>query len=222
MKQYKFFSVITGLFCACLVISNILDTKFFQIGSTAFPAGIILFPIVYVFGDIFTEVYGYTQSRKAIWTGFFSLLLLIISLEITRRLPSADFWQNQQAYDVILGRVPRIAIASIVAYICGEFVNSLTIAKLKVRQQGKSMSVRFIASTLVGQAVDTSVFILIAFLGIMPLSEMLSVFLSAWLFKVGWEVIALPISIPFVNWLKKVENEDHFDTRTNFNPFKLS
>lgn len=222
MKQYKYFSLITGIFCASLVISNILDTKFFEIGSTAFPAGIILFPIVYVFGDIFTEVYGYSQSRKAIWAGFFSLLLLIISLEIARHLPPASFWKDQVAFDTVLGKVLRIVIASIVAYLAGEFVNSLTIAKMKLKQSGKAMPVRFILSTLFGQAVDTSVFIIIAFAGTMPISVMFTVFLSAWIFKVLWEIVALPISIPLVNWLKKQENEDYFDKETNFNPFKIS
>ena len=222
MKHYKYFSVITGIFSACLVISNILDSKFFQIGQTVFPAGIILFPVIYVFGDVFTEVYGYSQSRKAIWTGFFSLLILIVSLEIARRLPAATFWQNQSAFDSILGKVPRIAIASIVAYFSGEFVNSFTLAKLKVRQVGKAMPVRFIASTVTGQAVDTFVFIVIAFAGSMEVSAMAQVFLSAWIFKVVWEVVALPISLPLVKWLKKAENEDYYDNDTNFNPFKLS
>lgn len=222
MKHYKYFSLITGIFCAALVISNVLDTKFFQVGSTAFPAGIILFPIVYVFGDVFTEVYGYRYSRKAIWAGFFSLVMLIVSLEIASHLQPADFWKDQAAFETILGRVWRIAAASITAYLCGEFINSLTVAKLKLKQKGKSMPVRFVASTVLGQAVDTSVFIIIAFAGTMPISAMVTVFLSAWIFKVVWEVVALPISIPLVKWLKKAENEDYFDENTNFNPFKIA
>lgn len=222
MKHYKYFSIITGLFAACLVISNILDTKFFHIGQTAFPAGIILFPIVYVFGDIFTEVYGYAQSRKAIWTGFFSLILAVISFEIARRLPAASFWEHQDAFDLILGKVPRIVAASITAYFAGEFMNSYVLAKLKLFQKGKSMPLRFVGSTVIGQAVDTSVFIVIAFVGTMNVSDMFTVFLSAWIFKVVWEICALPISIPVVKWLKKTENEDYYDEHTNFNPFKLS
>ena len=134
MKNYKYFSIITGLFAACLVISNILDTKFFHIGQTAFPSGIILFPIVYVFGDIFTEVYGYAQSRKAIWTGFFSLLIMVVFFEIGRRLPAAPFWEQQDAFDAILGKVPRIVVASITAYFMGEFSNSFTYYKLLNRK----------------------------------------------------------------------------------------
>lgn len=222
MRSQRFYPTITGLFSASLVISNVLDTKFFHIGQSVFPGGIILFPIVYVFGDIFTEVYGYAQSRRAIWTGFISLLLLSITLQIVEQIPPASFWNNQAAFDLILGRVPRIVLASVTAYFAGEFVNSYTIAKLKVLQHGTRMSLRFIASTLLGQAVDTSVFIVIAFAGTMAMSEMLEVFLSAWLFKIAWEILALPISLPFVKWLKKVENEDFFDTKTNFNPFKIS
>lgn len=222
MKHYRYFSIITGVFSACLVVSNILDTKFFQIGETVFPAGIILFPVVYVFGDVFTEVYGYSQSRKAIWTGFFSLTILVVSLEVARRLPAASFWQNQAAFDTILGKVPRIVFASIFAYFAGEFVNSFILAKLKIRQEGKSMPIRFVASTVAGQAVDTFVFIVIAFIGSMAVSDMAQVFLSAWLFKVLWEVIALPLSIPLVKWLKKAESEDFYDKNTNFSPFKLS
>ena len=222
MKNYKYFSVITGLFAACLIISNILDTKFFQIGKTAFPTGIILFPIVYVFGDLFTEVYGYAQSRKAIWTGLFSLLIMVVFFEIGRRLPAASFWKNQEAFDIILGKVPRIVVASISAYFVGEFSNSYTMAKLKLIQKGKSMPVRFVLSTLIGQFVDTLVFIAIAFAGTMKITDMVTVFFSAWLFKVAWEVLALPISVPVVKWLKKAENEDYYDKDTNFNPFKIS
>jgi uncharacterized integral membrane protein (TIGR00697 family) len=222
MKHYKYFSVITGIFAACLVISNILDTKFFQIWQTALPAGIILFPIVYVFGDVFTEVYGYAQSRKAIWTGFFSLLLAVVAFGIARHLPAASFWNHQEAFDIILGKVPRIVTASITAYFMGEFSNSFVMAKMKLFQKGKSMPVRFVASTLIGEAVDTSVFIIIAFAGTMKFNDLFTVFVSAWLFKVAWEVLALPLSVPLVRWLKKVENEDYYDHDTNFNPFKLT
>lgn len=222
MKHYKYFSLITGIFAACLIISNILDTKFFQLWSLNFPAGIILFPIVYVFGDVFTEVYGYSQSRKAIWTGFISLILLVLSIEIAKRLPPASFWENQDAFVAILGKVPRIVVASITAYFAGEFTNSFIMAKLKLAQKGKGMPFRFVASTLAGQAVDTAVFVIIAFAGTLEILNLASVFLSAWLFKVTWEVVALPLSVPLVRWLKKVENEDYYDQDTNFNPFKLT
>lgn len=222
MKGYKYYSVITGIFAACLVISNILDTKIFMIFSLAMPAGIILFPITYVFGDVLTEVYGYAASRKVIWTGFFSLILMVATITIAQHLTPAPFWNLQPEFEHILGKVPRIVLASITAFFCGEFANSFTLAKMKIKGNGKSMPVRFVLSTFVGQFVDTTVFVLIAFLGTMGLNDLVMVTLSAWAFKVIWEVVALPISVPFVKWLKKAENEDYYDRETNFNPFKLS
>ncbi len=224
MKNHKYLPMITGIFTATLLISNTLDNKIFLvgIGSLALPAGIILFPLAYLFGDVLTEVYGYAASRKVIWTGFVSLVLMVITYELARILPSAPFWTHQEAYEHILGRVPRIVLASMVAYFAGEFCNSYVLAKVKVKMQGKAMSVRFVLSTLVGQAVDTSVFVAIAFLGVFPTSELFSITFSGWAFKVGWEILALPITLPLVRLLKKVENEDYYDTNTNFNPFLLN
>jgi queuosine precursor transporter len=222
MNKFKYYSIISGLFSATLVISNTLDTKIFMVGSFAMPAGIILFPIAYLFGDILTEVYGYTASRKVIWTGFCSLILMVITYEIAGKIQPASFWLYQTDFEHILGKVPRIVIAGITAYFCGEFVNSYILAKLKIKTKGKGMSIRFILSTLIGQFVDTSVFVVIAFAGSMIFSELTIVTLSAWIFKVSWEIIALPATLPFVKWLKKAEQEDYFDTHTNFNPFKLN
>jgi queuosine precursor transporter len=221
MRHYKYFSIITGIFCACLVISNILDSKIFSIFSFTLPTGVLIFPITYLFGDVLCEVYGFANSRKVIWTGFFSLLLLVVCLKIAQILPAHPMWNHQESFDLILGKVPRIVAASIVAYFFGEFANSFTVAKLKILQNGKKMSLRFVLSTLVGQGVDTIIFVLIAFAGIMPFSELLKIILSAWAFKVAWEIIALPITIPIVKWLKKTENVDYFDTNTNFSPFTL-
>lgn len=214
--------MITGLFASCLIISNILDTKIFHILGLDLPGGIILFPIVYVFGDMLTEVYGYSMSRKVIWTGFGALVIMVLATLIVQKLPPAAFWTLQKEYDDILGKIPRIVIASITAYFLGEFVNSYTIAKLKVRTGGKQMSLRFILSTVVGQFVDTTVFVLIAFTGLMDMNSLVMVILSGWAFKVTWEIIALPVTIPLVKWLKKKENEDYYDRNTDFNPFKLS
>ena len=222
MKTYKYYPMITGLFAACLVISNILDTKIFKFYSLDMPGGIILFPIVYVFADILTEVYGYSLSRRVIWTGFGALILMVIASTIVQHLEPASFWTLQKEYDDILGKVPRIIVASMSAYFLGEFANSFTLAKLKIKDSGKRMPLRFVASTVVGQFVDTSVFVLIAFTGQMQMNDLIMITLSAWAFKVGWEIIALPITLPLVKWLKKVENEDYFDRSTNFNPFKLS
>jgi uncharacterized integral membrane protein (TIGR00697 family) len=222
MKNYKYYSTITGLFAACLVISNVLDTKIFSFFSLDLPGGIILFPIVYVFADLLTEVYGYSSSRRVIWTGFGALLLMVVASIIVQYLPSAGFWKFQKEYENILGKVPRIITASILAYFLGEFANSYVLAKLKVINDGKNMPMRFIASTFIGQLVDTSVFVMIAFAGLLPFNDLLSIIISGWLFKVAWEIIALPITLPLVKWLKKVENEDYYDRNTNFSPFKFS
>jgi uncharacterized integral membrane protein (TIGR00697 family) len=221
MKQYKYLLFITGIFTGTLLIANTLDTKLFALGPFALPAGIVVFPIAYVFGDVLTEVYGYSTSRKVIWAGFFALVLMVISYEIARQLPPASFWTNQDAYDHILGRVPRIVAASVAAYFLGEFCNSYVLAKMKVRMEGKLMPLRFVLSTVVGQAVDTVVFVLIAFAGVFPAAELVVVTLSGWAFKVAWELIALPITVPVTRFLKRAENEDYYDTNTDFNPFRV-
>ena len=219
MKQFKYLGLITGLFTATLLISNTLDNKIFTFAGLALPAGIVLFPLAYVFGDVLTEVYGYTVSRSVIWIGFLALALMVGSYELARVLPPASFWTHQGAYEAILGRIPRIVVASIVAYFLGEFCNSYALAKMKVKMRGAAMPVRFVASTVVGQLVDTAVFVLIAFTGTMPRAALFTITLSAWAVKVGWEVIALPLTVPIVKALKRAENEDHFDIDTNFNPF---
>lgn len=222
MKSYKYLSFITGIFTATLLISNTLDTKIFTLGPLNLPSGIILFPLAYIFGDVLTEVYGYAASRKVIWTGFVSLLLMILTYEVARLLPAAPFWPHQEAFQNILGHVPRIVLASITAYFVGEFCNSYILAKIKVWMQGRAMPFRFVASTAVGQAVDTTVFVLIAFGGLFSAGQMVSLIFSGWAFKVAWEIIALPLTLVVVKRLKKAEGEDYFDIDTNFNPFHLS
>jgi uncharacterized integral membrane protein (TIGR00697 family) len=220
-RDYKYLPIISGLFTATLLISNTLDTKIFSLGPLALPSGIILFPIAYVFGDMLTEVYGYSASRKVIWAGFFALVLMVVTYEIARALPPASFWSDQQAFDHILGRVPRIVLASISAYFLGEFCNSYVLAKMKVQMHGRAMYLRFVASTVIGQAVDTTTFVLIAFAGVFPAAELISITISGWAFKVGWEIIALPITLRIVRFLKAAEEEDYYDTHTDFNPFHV-
>lgn len=221
MKSYKYLSIFAGIFTAVLIISNILNTKLFVLFGFAFPAGILTFPISFLLADALTEVYGYAPTRKIIWTGFGILVFMALMSWIAIRLPGASFWPNQTAFATLLAQVPRLVFASILAFWCGEFANSYVLAKSKVRTQGKGMAVRFITSTMAGQAIDTVVFMGIAFTGIYPAGTMLTLFLSSWVLKVAWEVVALPISIPFVRWLKKAEQEDHIDQGTNFSPFRL-
>lgn len=212
---------ITGLFVATLLISNTLDTKIFSVLGTTLPAGIILFPLAYVFGDVLTEVYGFATARRIIWTGFAALLLMLVSYEVARALPPAGFWSNQASFDAIFSHVPRIVAASIVAYLCGEFTNSYVVARMKVAQDGKHMGVRFVASTIVAQAVDTTVFVMVAFLGVLPTAAIIPLILSGWAAKVAWEIVALPLTLPLVRAIKRIEGADVFDRTTSFTPFKL-
>ena len=222
MQSLRFLAPITGLFVAALLITNMLDVKMIRAFGLDLPAGIILFPLTYVFGDILTEVYGYATSRRVIWTGFISLALLVASIEIADALPPADFWaQHQAAFSETFRQVPRIVAASFIAYFCGEFVNSYTVAKLKIKTSGRGLALRFAASTVLGQFVDTVVFIGVAFAGTLPVDALFGIFLSAWLLKILWELLALPITLPVVRWIKRTESEDHFDHGTNFNPFHL-
>jgi queuosine precursor transporter len=222
MKNYKHLATITGLFTATLLLSNTLDTKIFMLWKLALPAGIIIFPVAYLFADVLTEVYGYAASRKVIWTGFAALILMVAVYVIGSALPPAPFWTKQDAYSAILGQVPRIVAASITAYFIGEFCNSYVLAKMKVKMNGKTMFLRFVASTIVGQFVDTTTFVLIAFSGVFPVADLVSITASAWFVKVAWEIIALPITLPVVRFLKRVENEDYYDRDTNFNPFAFA
>jgi hypothetical protein len=222
MKDYKYLPIITGIFTATLLISNTLDTKLFIVGPMTLTGGLLLFPLAYLFGDVLTEVYGYAASRKVIWTGFSAMLLMAGMYEIVRIIEPAPFWEHQKDYENILGKVPRIVLASIVAYFAGEFVNSYVVAKMKLKTKGKGMAIRFVVSTFAGQAVDTVIFVAIAFVGIFSFSALGEIILWGWLFKVVWEIIALPLTVRVVGWLKKVENVDYYDADTNFNPFNFS
>ena len=219
--RYKYFDIILGLFVAVLLISNVASTKILQFGPFTFDGGTILFPIIYIFGDILTEVYGYKKSRRVIWTGFFAALLMSAVFIIVGKLPAAADWVNQEAYDKILGLTPRIVVASLIAYFSGEFSNSFTLAKMKIATRGRYLWSRTVGSTVVGEGVDTLLFVLIAFWGVLPGSLILAVIISNYVFKVGFEVLATPLTYLIVGRLKQAEGVDVYDDKTNFNPFHL-
>ncbi|MCX6785320.1 MAG: queuosine precursor transporter [Candidatus Komeilibacteria bacterium] len=221
MKNYKYFDIILGLFVAVLLISNIASTKILLLGPFNFDGGTILFPLAYIFGDILTEVYGYRQSRRVIWLGFFSALLMSAVLMIVGALPAAPGWENQNAYMAILGLTPRIVLASLIAYFTGEFSNSFVLAKMKILTNGKWLWMRTIGSTLIGEGLDTILFCLIAFLGVLPTELLIAVIISNYVFKCGVEVIFTPLTYKIVGFLKKAENEDYYDRETKFNPFSF-
>jgi queuosine precursor transporter len=217
----KYYDIILSLFIAVLLISNVVSAKIVQLGTFTFDGGTILFPLAYIFGDILTEVYGYKKSRRIIWLGFFANLLMAVIFIVVGKLPAASDWLNQGAYDVILGWVPRIVIASLIAYWAGEFTNSFVLAKIKILTKGKWLFTRTIGSTLVGQIVDTGLFCLIAFYGQLSTSLLLTVIISNYIFKVSVEVIFTPATYAIVGFLKKKEKIDVYDNNTSFNPFKL-
>jgi len=229
-RSYRWFPFVTALFVTTLIISNIIAVKVAQIAGLSLPAAVILFPIAYIFGDILTEVYGYAKARQVIWTGFFCNLLAVVAIWIGGLLPPASFWTAgsfttpdgaQQAYQAILGFTPRLLLASFIAYLIGEFLNSFVLAKLKVQTKGRFLWLRTITSTLVGQAADSAVFLTVAFIGIFPAGDLGIAIFSQWLFKVSYEIIATPFTYVIVNWLKRVEREDYFDRETDFNPVQF-
>lgn len=223
----KLFSIITGIFVASLIISNVASSgKIIALGPLVLPGGAVLFPISYIFGDVLTEVYGYGLSRKIIWTGFASLVLAALTFWIVGILPGASFWNDQATYDKVLGFVPRIVTASMTAYFLGEFCNSWVISKMKYRNRGErgtKQAWRFIASTIVGEGVDSIVFMGIAFTGRLTISEMIATGGALYIFKVLYEVIVTPFSVRFANWIKKIEGIDQIDhpEHTTYNPFAI-
>jgi queuosine precursor transporter len=220
-KQFKHLDTVTALFVAVLLISNIVTSKIIGFGNFAFPGAVIIFPLSYIFGDILTEVYGYKRARKVIWLGFLSNILLAVILMIVGSLPAAPGWQNQDAYEKILGLTPRIVVASLIAYFAGEFVNSFILAKMKLATKGKWLFSRTIGSTVIGEFIDTALFILIAFWGVLPQQLIVTIVASNYIAKTLIEIIFTPITYVVVDWLKKQEKEDYYDKKTNFNPFTM-
>ncbi len=229
-RNYRWLSLVTAIFVTILIISNIIAVKIVQIFDLILPAAVVLFPVAYIFGDVLTEVYGYRQARRVIWTGFFCNLIAVIAIWLGGVLPPASFWtagvfktatDAQNAYQAILGFTPRLLAASFAAYLVGEFLNSFVLAKIKVRTQGRYLWIRTISSTIIGQGADSAIFLTLAFLGVLPTAGLISAILSQWLFKVTYEVLATPLTYLVVNALKRAEKEDYFDVKTDFNPVSL-
>jgi len=220
----RWLPVITGLFVGILLISNIASVKLVSVWRFTFDGGTLIFPLSYIFGDILTEVYGYSAGRKVIWTGFVSAALMVVILWLVGLLPGPQGeWtpEQQSAYSVILLAEARIIIASLIAYFAGEFSNSYVLAKLKIFTKGRFLWVRTISSTLVGQGVDTLLFCLIAFAGTWPVEVLIAVVVSNYIFKCGFEILATPLTYAIVIGLKRSEGMDVYDYRTNFNPFRI-
>jgi len=224
MKNYKYLDLITAAFVAVLIISNVAATKVVQLGPFGFDGGTLLFPLAYIFGDVLTEVYGYRRSRRVIWTGFFLLALASLTFSLVAALPALPdpgVTPYAAAFDRLFGLMPRIVLGSLLAYWAGEFSNSYVLAKMKLQSRGRFFGLRAIGSTLVGEAVDTGTFLLIAFWGVYAPAVVGLMFVSNYVFKVGVEAVFLPLTYAVVGWLKRAEQEDYFDEGTDFNPFKI-
>lgn len=226
---YRYYDFVMAAFVAILLCSNLVGpAKIAQadlplVGVITFGAGVLFFPISYVFGDILTEVYGYARARRVIWTGFAMLLFASCMASIIVALPPAPGWKNQAAYEIAFGSTWRIALASLVAFACGEFVNSYVLAKMKIATAGRWLWSRTIGSTIFGEAVDSALFYPLAFYGsgLIPDELLPKVMLSQFLAKVAVEVMFTPVTYKIVGFLKRAERVDHYDRRTDFNPFKL-
>ena len=226
MKTYKYYEFVMAAFVTVLICSNLIGpAKIVQFDwlPFAFGAGVLFFPVSYVFGDILTEVYGYARARRVIWAGFGGLLFASVMASIVVALPPAPFWENQKAYEIAFGSTWRIALASMLAYFCGEFANSFVLAKMKILTSGRWLWTRTIGSTIVGEAVDSALFYPLAFYksGLIPDEKLPAIMLAQFGLKVAVEVICTPITYKVVSALKHSEQEDFYDRETNFSPFTL-
>jgi len=224
-RSYRYYEFVMAAFVTVLICSNLIGpAKIVQIdGLPAFGAGLLFFPISYVFGDVLTEVYGYARARRVIWAGFAGLAFAAVMAAVVVALPPAPFWKNQAAYEIAFGTTWRIALASMFAYFCGEFANSFVLAKMKILTAGRWLWTRTIGSTIVGEAVDSALFYPLAFYnsGIMPNEILPAIMLAQFVGKVGVEVVFTPVTYKVVGFLKRTENEDYYDRNTDFSPFRL-
>ncbi|MEM2125661.1 MAG: queuosine precursor transporter [Candidatus Methanosuratincola sp.] len=212
------FVCVTALFVTCLLTANIIAVKLVNIFGLVLPAAVIIFPISYIVGDVLTEVYGYSRARGVIWLGFFCNLIAVIAIGVGQALPAASFWDGQEAYQRILGYTPRLLLASFLAYLVGEFANAFVLSKMKIATKGRWLWMRTIGSTLVGQGLDSLVFITWAFVGTIPLQALASAVVTQWLAKSVYEAAATPLTYAVVNFLKRQEGIDVYDHETRFNP----
>jgi uncharacterized integral membrane protein (TIGR00697 family) len=223
-RSYRYYDLVMAAFVTVLLCANLIGAaKVAQLGGFTFGAGVLFFPISYVFGDVLTEVYGYARARKVVWAGFGALAFASFMSWAVLAFPPAPGWPHQAAYETVFGGTPRIVLASLVAYFSGEFCNSYVLAKMKLRTEGRLLWTRTIGSTIVGEAVDSAIFYPLAFLAAPGWSNelVLRVMVSNYVLKVLWEVVMTPLTYRIVNSLKRAEHEDYFDRDTDFTPFSL-
>ena len=222
-RTYKYYDLVMASFVTILLCSNIIGAaKIVEIRGFTFGAGILFFPISYIFGDILTEVYGYARARKVVWAGFAALGFASLMSWVIVKLPPAAGWEFQEAYEIAFGGTWRISLSSILAFWCGEFSNSYVLAKMKIWTAGRFLWMRTIGSTLIGELVDSLIFYPLAFYGVWTNEQVVTVLFMNYLLKSAWEAINTPITYKIVNFLKSAEHEDYYDRETNFSPFKIS
>ena len=225
-RSFRYFDLVMAAFVTILLLSNVIGAGKVAtidlpgIGAWPFGAGILFFPVSYVIGDVLTEVYGYARARRCIWAGFAALLFMAFMSWVVVALPPAATWTGQEAYEAVFGQVPRIVLASILAFWAGEFVNSFVLAKMKLLTRGRYLWTRTIGSTVVGQGVDSLIFYPLAFWGVWDSRVLLVVLLTQWAFKVGWEAFLTPVTYAVVGFLKSREGIDVYDETTDFTPFR--
>jgi len=212
--------IFIALFITCLITANVIAVKVISLGPFILPAAIFIFPLSYIFGDVLTEVYGYRLARRVIWLGFLCNLIFVFFVWVGQALPAAPFWEGQEAYQRILGYTPRLLAASFLGYLVGEFANSYILAKMKIMTRGRWLWSRTIGSTIIGQGLDTSIFITVAFIGTPSFLPIM--ILYHWLAKTLIEALATPITYVMVNWMKRREAIDTYDYDTRFNPFRIA
>jgi uncharacterized integral membrane protein (TIGR00697 family) len=222
LKYSLWFVISVAVFITCLITANITAVKLVNVFGLVLPAGIVIFPISYIFGDILTEVYGYHLARRVIWLGFLCNLLVVVAIWVGQVLPPASFWNGQAAYERILGYTPRLLLASFLAYLGGEFANSFVMAKMKIATRGRWLWTRTIGSTLVGEGLDSVVFMTVAFVGEIPMEVLALAIVTQWLAKSAYEAAATPLTYVAVRFLKLREGVDVYDYDTRFNPLLLS
>jgi len=228
VKTYRYYDLILGAYVCVLLCANLIGAAKVSVvtlpwlGPRTYMAGVLFFPISYLFGDILTEVYGYARDRRVVWSGFGALAFAALMSAVVVHLPPADFWVSRQgAVEQMFGNTPRIICASIIAFWCGSFVNSYVLAKMKIWTSGRWLWTRLIGSTVCGELVDTALFYSIAFGGLWKNSDLIQVALDQYVLKSLWEVIAVPLTYRVVAFLKRAEQEDYYDRHTNFTPFSL-
>ena len=221
-RPYKYYDLVMALFVTILLCSNVIGAaKVCTVWGFTFGAGVLFFPISYIFNDVLTEVYGYARARKVVWAGFGAIIFASFMSWVVVSLPPAEGWNDQRAYMAVFGQTPRIVFASLTAFFVGEFANSYVLAKMKVKTSGRHLWMRTIGSTIIGEAVDSAVFYPVAFLGVWETNLVVTVMMSNYMIKVLWEAFVTPVTYKVVGFLKRAEQEDYYDIDTDFTPFSI-